>query len=177
MYLALPCLLLVSSCKREGPGDILFEILYPIDEIAILSGQSSIQTIVVPQNSVPTGLVDAMRDANVTADDIDVFGGLRARVVSVSGEDFSEVERIEIRACPVGTPGGCDQFSLMFSVDDLFGRRQQTINLNPSPVNFKTLFLGNDNVRIELVFRFGITTSRNIEARLEWAGAAFGNVE
>lgn len=177
MYLALPCLLLVSSCKREGPGDILFEILYPIDEIAILSGQSSIQTIVVPQNSVPTGLVDAMRDANVTADDIDVFGGLRARVVSVSGEDFSEVERIEIRACPVGTPGGCDQFSLMFSVDDLFGRRQQTINLNPSPVNFKTLFLSNDNVRIELVFRFGITTSRNIEARLEWAGAAFGNVD
>lgn len=177
LFLALPCLLLISACKREGPGDILFEVMYPVTEFAIPAGQPVFQTIVVPQNSVPTGLVNAIREAGVTAEDIDVFGGLRARVASLSGEDFSEVERIELRACPVGTPGGCSQLDIMFSVDDLFRRRQQTINLNPSPVNFRTLFLGNDNIRIELVFRFGITSSRNLEGRLEWAAAAFGNVQ
>ena len=118
-----------------------------------------------------------MSDAAVSADDIDLVGGLRARVVSLTGEDFSEIERIEIRACTVGTPRGCNQQDIMFSVDDLFRRRQQTINLNPSLVNFKTLFVGNDNVRIELVFRSGITTSRIIEARLEWTAVAFGNLE
>jgi len=118
-----------------------------------------------------------MMEANVTTDDIDLVGGLRARVVSLTGEDFSEIERIELRACPVGSPGGCNQQDIMFSVDDLFRRRQQTVNLNPSLVNFKTLFAGSDNVRVELVFRSGITTSRIIQARLEWTAVAFGNLE
>ncbi|MCX8212162.1 MAG: hypothetical protein ACJATN_001181 [Neolewinella sp.] len=65
----------------------------------------------------------------------------------------------------------------MFSQSDLFRRRQQSVDLSPQLLNFKDLFLGNDNVRIELVFRPGSTTSRTIEARLEWAGVAFGNVE
>jgi hypothetical protein len=118
-----------------------------------------------------------MRLANVTSDEIDIYGGLRARVTSLSGEDFSEIERIELRACPVGQVGGCDQRDIMFSQSDLFRRRQQTIDLSPGLINFRELFLGSDNVRIELVFFPGITTSRTIEARLEWAGVAFGNVE
>jgi hypothetical protein len=121
--------------------------------------------------------MEAMRTAGVTPDEIDVYGGFRARVTSLTGEDFSEIERIELRACPVGSTNGCDQRDIMFSQSDLFRRRQQTIDLSPGLVNFKDLFLGNDNVRIELVFFPGITTSRTIEARLEWAGVAFGNVE
>lgn len=146
-------------------------------EFVVPSGQPSFQTLVIAQPSLPTAFVDAMRDADVSADDIDLVGGLRARVVSLTGEDFSEIERIELRACPIGSPGGCNQQDIMFSVDDLFRRRQQTINLNPSLVNFKNLFVGNDNVRVELVFRSGITTSRTIEARLEWVAVAFGNLE
>jgi hypothetical protein len=169
--------LLVSACKRDTNGDRLFEVTYPVIEFVVPSGQPSFQTLVIAQPTLPTAFVDAMRDAAVTADDIDLVGGLRARVVSLTGEDFSEIERIELRACPIGSSGGCNQQDIMFSVDDLFRRRQQTVNLNPSLVNFKNLFVGNDNVRIELVFRSGITTSRIIEARLEWAAVAFGNLD
>jgi hypothetical protein len=169
--------LLITSCKLDTSGDRLFEVTYPVVEFVVPAGQPSFQTLVIAQSSIPTSFVDAMMEANVTTDDIDLVGGLRARVVSLTGEDFSEIERIELRACPVGSPGGCNQQDIMFSVDDLFRRRQQTVNLNPSLVNFKTLFAGNDNVRVELVFRSGITTSRIIQARLEWTAVAFGNLE
>lgn len=115
-----------------------------------------------------------MRDAQVAVDDINVFGGLRARVVSITGEDFREIERMEVRACPVGTPGGCDRGNIVFSQGDLFGRRLQSVDLSPSLLNFKTLFVGNENVRVELVFVLGQSTTRNLEGRLEWAMAAFG---
>ncbi len=118
-----------------------------------------------------------MNDAAVGADEIDLVGGFRARVVSLTNEDFSEIERIEIRVCPVGTAGGCTQRDILFSQDDLFRRRQQTVDLSPSLINFKNLFVGSDNMRVELVFFAGITTSRNLEARLEWSVGAFGNLE
>ncbi|WP_020571169.1 hypothetical protein [Neolewinella persica] len=141
------------------------------------AGQPNFQSFVNAQEIVPTSIAEALLEANVTADDVDIYGGFRARVVSLTGEDFSEIERIELRACPVGTPGGCDRSFLMFSQGDLFRRRDQTINLSPGLLNFKELFFGNDFVRIELVFFPGITTSRNIEARLEWSAIAFGNVD
>lgn len=146
-------------------------------DFTVPAGVPSFQTFVISQNRVPTGLMEAMRIAGVTPDEIDVYGGLRARVVSLNNEDFGEIERIELRACPVSSPLGCDQATIMFSQSDLFRRRQQAVDLSPQLLNFKDLFLGNDDVRIELVFRPGITTSRVIEARLEWAGVAFGNVE
>lgn len=171
-------MLLVSACKQISNGDRLFEVPYPIVEFDIPAGRPSFQSIVVPQNSIPTGLLDAMQQANVSADEIDVFGGLRARVVSLTGEDFSDIDRIELRACPVGTTNGCSStLDIMFSQDDLFRRRQQTVDLSPGLINFRELFLGSDNVRIELIFFPGTTTSRALEGRLEWAGAAFGNVE
>ena len=173
----LPCLFLVSACVPDTNGDRLFEVPYPIVDFSIPAGRPTFQSHVVSQNSVPTGLVEAMRIAGVSPDEVDVYSGLRARVVSLTGDNFDEVERIELRACPIGTPGGCAPQDLLFSQSDLFRRRQQTIDLNPGLVNFRELFLGSDNVRVELVFFFGITTSRTIEARLEWAGAAFGNVE
>jgi hypothetical protein len=176
LYFILPCLLFTSACKRFDNGDLLFEVTYPVVEFAIASGQPPFQTLVIAQPSIPTAFVDAMMEAAISADDIDLVGGFRARVVSLTGEDFSEIERIEIRACAVGTPRGC-QTGTLFSIDDLFRRRQQTVNLNPSPGNFRDLFVGNDNVRIELIFSPGITTSRTIEARLEWTVGAFGNLE
>ncbi len=139
------------------------------------AGQSGFSAFVAARPSIPTGLTNALRDAQLTADDVAVFGGLRARIVSLTGEDFSEIERIELRACTVGTPGGCQPLTFpVFTQDDLFRRRQQSIDLNPSPVNLKTLFLGNENIRLELILQPGTTTTRTIEARFEWAMAAFG---
>lgn len=143
-------------------------------EFGMPAGEPAFRTFVVARPVLPTGLLEALRNSQTSADDVEVFGGLRARVVSLTGEDFGEIERIELRACPVGTPLGCDRATIVFSQDDLFRRRQQSIDLSPGLLNFKNLFLGNDNVRIELVLQPGATTTRNIEARLEWAMAAFG---
>jgi len=163
----------------DNTGDRLFEVPYPIrNDIIMPAGQPVRSSFVNAQNSIPTGLMEAMRLASVSPDEIDVYGGFRARVTSLTGEDFGEIERIELRACPVGSANGCSRTTdIMFSQSDLFRRRQQTIDLSPGLVNFKDLFLGNDNVRIELIFFPGITTSRTIEARLEWSGVAFGNIE
>jgi len=174
LYLALPVLLLISACKRDTIGDILFEAPYAPFEFGMPAGEPGFRTFVVARPSIATGAGDLLRNAGVAADDVEVFGGLRARVVSLTGEDFSEIERIELRACPVGTPLGCDRATIVFSQSDLFRRRQQSIDLSPGLLNFKELFLGNDNIRIELVLQPGATTTRNIEARLEWAMAAFG---
>jgi len=139
------------------------------------AGQPSFRTFVAARPIIPTAAIEALNDAQLSPDDVEILGGLRARVVSLTGEDFSEIERIELRACPVGSTLGCQSLtSLVFSQGDLFRRRQQSIALSPGVLNFKTLFLGNDNIRLELVFQPGITTSRTIEARLEWAMAAFG---
>ena len=64
----------------------------------------------------------------------------------------------------------------MFSVDDLGGRRQQVIDLNPGQKNFRNIFLDNEEVRMELVITPFNVTSQNIDARLEWTVGAFGNL-
>ena len=165
---------MISACRQDTLGEILFEVPYAPIEFAILAGEPGFETQVVPRSSQPTGIVDAMQNAQVEANDINVFGGLRARVVSITGEDFREISRMEVRACPVGTPGGCDIGTIVFSQGDLFGRRLQSVDLSPSLLNFKTLFVGNDNVRVELVFILGQSTTRSLEGRLEWGMAAFG---
>lgn len=163
-----------STCKREGIGEVLFEIPFPVLEFEVLGGEIPAITRVVSRDFVQTGLLEAMAAAGVTADNINVIGGLRARVVSLTGDDFSEMERITLRACAVGSTGGCfDPLSQMFTVEDLFGRRQQTVNLNPTPINFKQFFLDNEQVRLELTFQSAVTTTRNLEGRLEWTLAGF----
>lgn len=173
----LSVLFLSTGCRQEGLGDRLFEITYPVTDFAVPAGRPNFQTLVISQDRLTTGFVEEMMRTSTATEDIDAVGGLRARVVSLNGEDFSEIERIELRACPVGQANGCSQFDLLFSVDDLFRRRQQTVNLNPGLRNFRELFLGNEQVRVELVLSPGITTSRNIEARLEWAIQAVGNLD
>ncbi|MEM9930639.1 MAG: hypothetical protein AAF840_12515 [Bacteroidota bacterium] len=165
-----------AACERQDLGDRLFEVTYPVTEFAVLGGQPTAVSNVIALNSVPTSFLTAMNDAAVSADDIDLVGGFRARVVSLTNDDFSEMERIEVRACAVGTPGGCTQQDILFSQSDLFRRRQQTVDLSPSLLNFKELFVGSDFIRVEVVFFSGITTSRNLEARLDWSVAAFGNL-
>lgn len=158
-------------------GDRLFDITYPIVDFVVPAGQPNFQTLVISQNRLATVFTEEMTRTSTSAEEIDAVGGFRARVVSLNGEDFGEIERIELRACPVGQANGCSQFDILFSIDDLFRRRQQTVDLNPGLRNFKNLFLGNEEIRVELVLRPGITTSRTIEARLEWAIQAVGNLD
>ena len=150
----------------------------PVIEFNLLAGEISARTTVISRPNFPNAFPDALRDANIPVGDVDLIGGLRARVVALNGDDFGEYERIEIRACPRGSSGGCNNISsIVFSQEDLFRRRDQTVNLSPSLVNFRELLLGSDLYRFELTFRSGTVTSRNISGRLEWSLMAVGDLD
>lgn len=173
---ALLLVLLASGCKQEFGGTRLFTVTYPVLEFGIPAGQTG--TFFIAQNRIPTSFFDALRDNMIDADAVDLVGGFRARITSLSGDDFGEIERVDLRACPVGTPNGCTDITFnLFSLSDNFNRRQQQMNLNPTPVNARELFLGNDDFRFEIVIFPGQTTSIPIDARLEWEVQAVGDLD
>lgn len=174
---SLAVILLSVGCQRNTDGVRLLEVTYPPVDFVIPAGQPNFQTLVIAQDGLATRFLEEMMANNVDPNDIDLVGGLRARVVSLDGQNLGELERIELRACPIGQLNGCNQFDILFSVDDLFRRRDQTVNLNPGLRNFRNLFVGNDNIRIEIVLTPGLTTSVTVEARMEWAVTAIGGLE
>ncbi|MBB4078975.1 hypothetical protein GGR28_001592 [Lewinella aquimaris] len=167
--------LTLFGCPKSTIGDRLFDINYPVLEFTVPAGQSSFRTFVVARPEFATGFNQALADNGVDVDDIDLVGGVRARITSISGEDFREIERIELRVCPA-SESDCTFIDLMFSISDLGGRRQQVVNLNPGEKNFRSLFLTEENVRMELVFFPLEVTTRNIDARLEWTIGAIGGL-
>jgi hypothetical protein len=145
-------------------------------EFALPAGQFN--SYVIARESLPTGFFEALSDNDFDASDVDLVGGLRARIVSLTGDDFSQIERIDLRACPLDTPGGCTNITYnLFSIRDNYRRNQQTVNLNPTPVNLRELFIGSDNFRFEIVVFPGETTSIPVDARLEWTIHAVGDLE
>ncbi|MGB3800876.1 MAG: hypothetical protein WA952_13760, partial [Lewinella sp.] len=160
-----------TGCPRSNLGDRLFDINYPVVEFTIPAGLPGFQTFVIAQPRMETEFQDRLDDSGFTAEDVDQVGGLRARIVSLSGEDFREIERAELRICSVDETD-CTFIDLLFSVDDLGGRRQQVIDLNPGQKNFRNVFLGAEEVRMELVLTPFNVTSQNVQARLEWTVGA-----
>ena len=173
---AIVAVLVLSGCPRSNLGDRLFDINYPVVEFTIPAGLPGFQTYVIAQPRMATNFQDQLVASGYTADDVDLVGGIRARIVSLSGEDFREIERAELRVCSADA-SDCTFIDLMFSVDDLGGRRQQVIDLNPGQRNFRNLFLDNEEVRMELVLTAFDVTSVNIDARLEWTVGALGNLD
>ena len=175
VLLLLLAVLSLAGCPRSNLGDRLFDINYPVVEFTVPAGLPGFQTYVVARPRMATNFQDQLDASGFTADDVDLVGGIRARVVSLSGEDFREIERAELRVCSADA-SDCTFIDLMFSVDDLGGRRQQVINLNPGQRNFRNLFLDNEDVRMELVLTPFDVTSVNIDARLEWTVGAVGGL-
>ncbi len=169
------CALLFCGCPRSSLGERLFDITFPPLEFVIPAGQPSFRTYVIAQAGVATQFQEQLADRGFTPDDVDIVSGVRARIVSLSGEDFREIERIELRACPTSETD-CTYIDLLFSIDDLGGRRQQVVNLNPGERNFRNLFLEEEAVRVELVLTPFNVTTQNIEARLEWTIGALGGL-
>ncbi|MEM6396580.1 MAG: hypothetical protein AAF741_09545 [Bacteroidota bacterium] len=159
-------LLLLTTCSRDQ-RESLFEITYDPIEFTFPTGLASVESFVVSRNPVESRFDQAIASANVNLDQVDEVGGLFARLTALSADDFRQLRRAELRICPVGQAQGCTEFDLLFSVDDLFGRRDQVIRLNPSLRNFKEL-VSSGQFQFELVLRPGERTSTNIQCRLEW---------
>lgn len=169
MKLLFPLLLifLVFGCRNDR-GEQLFRIDYAPVDFTLQPGVPAFQTLIFPQPDFDGRIQQALTENNVSLEEVDEISGAFARIVSLSGEDFRELREVELRICPVDQEGGCDAFDVLFSVDDLFGRRDVVLNLNPGLRNFKELVAAG-NFRVELAFFFGITSSQSIDCRLEWA--------
>ena len=172
--LALLGLCVLLACPSSSRGERLFDITYDPIEFVVPAGQVAPQLFVVSRNNMVTRFLSTLDDSGFTADEVDQVGGVRARVVSLSGEDFREIDRVELRVCPITEPQ-CSIADIMFSVDHE-GRRQQVINLNPGLRNFRPLYLEQETVRMEVVFYPLGVTSQNIETRLEWTLGAIGGL-
>ena len=166
---------LALGCPRSELGDRLFEINYPAITFVIPAGQASFQTFVIAQPELPTQFLATLIDREVDEAEVDAVSGLRARISSLSGEDFREIERMELRVCG-SDEVGCTQIDIMFSVSDLTGRRQTSVNLNPGLRNFRELYLSQEVVRMELVIFPSNVTSQTIECRLDWSIRAVGGL-
>ncbi|MEM8585119.1 MAG: hypothetical protein AAGF87_12655 [Bacteroidota bacterium] len=165
LFLPFVCLLL-TTCGRDQ-RESLFEITYEPIEFVFEAGWPSFQSFVVSRSPVDSRFDQALASANVNLDQVDEIGGLFARLTALSADDFRQLRRAEIRICPVGQFGGCSEFDILFSANDLFNRRDQVVRLNPSLRNFKEL-ISSGQFQFELVLRPGETTSTNISCRLEW---------
>lgn len=166
-------LLLATGCGDEAPRP-LFQVTYRPVDFVLPAGNLARQSFVAAVPRLTTNFEQERAASNTSVDDIDIVQGFRARIVSISGEDFRQYERAELRFCPVGQDGGCGRFDFMFSTEDLYLRRQTVIDLSPQLKNFRDLFLRDEEVRLEIVLIPGETTSQTIEARLEYTVGAFG---
>lgn len=158
-------LLLLFGCPQDR-GETLFEIIYDPIDFTLLPGQPSFEAFVVARPNLPTRFLSTLQSSNVSLDELSEVSGLFARITSLSGEDFSQLRGIDLRVCPV-SERNCTPFDVLFSVDDLFRRRDLRINLNPGLRNFLEVF-NQEFVRLEIVFTSGQTTTQSIDCRLEW---------
>ena len=164
-YLFFPLLLLLFGCPQDR-GETLFEIIYEPINFTLTPGQPSFQSFVIARPNLPTRFAATLQGNSVSLDQLDEISGLFARVSSLSGEDFSQLRSIDLRVCPV-EENNCTEFDVLFSVNDLYRRRDINVNLNPGLRNFREVF-EEELVRFELVFVSGETTTQSIDCRLEW---------
>lgn len=175
---ALLCLLLVSACKQEFGGERLFELEFAPQSGVVPAGVVAPNTWVIGVEPIATGFTQAMADNGVTTDDIDLVGGFRARVTSLDGTDFSDISRIELRACPRGQQFGCDPLQSLFSWSEFGGTtRRQALDLNPTNINAREIFLSRENIRLELVVTPFASTQVPLNIRVDWSVQAVGNLE
>lgn len=170
-YLLFPLLFLLLGCP-EDRGETLFEIIYEPIDFTLTPGQPSFQAAVLARPNQPTRFASTLQSSSVSLDQVDEVSGLFARITSLSGEDFGELRSIDLRICSVDE-SACTEFDVLFSVNDLFRRRDLVVNLNPGLRNFRELF-AEDLVRLEWVFVSGQTTTQSIDCRLEWSVRGVG---
>lgn len=161
------CVLLAFGCRNDT-GETLFQITYPPRDFSLPAGWPPFQSLVIPLGDMNSQYESALNGANVSRDQVDEVSGLFARVSSLSGEDFRQLRKVDLRICPVEQQNGCTEFDILFSLGDLYNRRDVILNLNPGLRNFKEL-VETGNFQAELVFNFAEISSQSIDFRLEWA--------
>ena len=91
--------LFLTACPNDT-RESLFEITYEPINFVFPAGLPSFQTFVVSTPVLESRFDAALADNNVNRDQVDEIGGLFARLTALSGEDFRQLRRVDIRICP-----------------------------------------------------------------------------
>lgn len=164
--LLLPLLFFVLACRGDR-GDQLFIINYPPIDFDLPAGIGFPNSWVVTQEVVNSRLQSSIDDAGVSADQITAIGGAFARLSSLDGNDYRDLQSVSVRICPVGT-AICSEADEIFFLGDLVGRRNTLINLNPGLRNVQ-LLVETGRFKLELVLTPAQTTRATIASRFEFS--------
>ena len=166
-WLGLLGLLILFSGCREDRGERLFEIIYEPIQFQLPAGLAFPNSWVLQQVPVNSRFAEMLDQTNTSSGEVTAVGGAFARLIAVDGNDFSNLSSVAIRMCAVGETA-CTEADEVFYLDDLFGRRQTTLRLNPGLRNIKPL-IESGNFMMELIVTPAVSTQANITCRLEYS--------
>ncbi len=166
LLFGLSLVLLLCNCRGDR-GDRLFEMNYPPITFTLPAGLVWPQSWVVARSPISSQYQNYLSENSLTTDQVSAVGGAFARLTALDGNDFRALQSVSVRVCPPGTEP-CTEADEVFFLGDLFGRRQQVLNLNPGLRNIKPLIEAGQ-YKIELILTPAQSTPAAIECRFEWS--------
>lgn len=157
-------ILLSIACSRDR-RERFFEILYPNFQFDLPAGLSTSTAWGFELRNVASNFDAYLKDYNT--DTIQVAGVLpfSARITSLDGNDYRFVEEVSVRICEEGNKPCTDAYEV-FYIDDLRGRADESIRLQPTSRNVEKL-LSQGRFRLDVVFFFRNTTPYAVESKLD----------
>lgn len=156
----------VLSCRSDR-GEQLFLINYPPLNFTLPSGIGFPNSWVLSQNVVDSRFEASLQNANVSVDQVSAVGGAFARLTALDGNDFRDLQSVSVRICTVGS-ALCSEAEEVFFLGDLFGRRNDVLNLTPGFRNVLPL-VQSGQFKLEVVLTPAQTTRQSVEARFEYS--------
>ena len=159
-------LLLLSTCRGDR-GERLFEMNYPPITFTLPAGVVWPQSWVVARSPISSQYQERLNENNLTTDQVSAVGGAYARLTALDDNDFRALQSVSVRVCPPGIEP-CTEADEIFFLGELFGRRQQVLNLNPGLRNIKPLVEAGP-YKVELIITPAQSTPAAIQCRFEWS--------
>lgn len=153
--------LLFFSCRKEKRVRI-FEMGYQNLEFEIPAGINGSQALIFEFPELKTNFQSFLDLHNADLSSIGGIYPLNARITSFDDSDYYYIQEVEIRVCSSEQNDCTAQLDGVFYIEDLNGRADRIIDLQPGLQNVKSLMSG-EYFRLEVVLflNFGQITPYN----------------
>ncbi|KAA3640952.1 MAG: hypothetical protein DWQ02_01295 [Bacteroidetes bacterium] len=165
--LGLLFLLLSSSCQKEKRVRI-FELAYQNLEFDIPAGFNGSQALIFEFPELKTNFESFLNQSGADPATVGGIFPLNARITSFDGTEYYYIQEVEIRVCPSIQADCTAQIDGVFYIEELNGRADDDIDLQPGLQNVKDLMSG-EYFRVEVVLflDFGQITPFDQPSRLD----------
>lgn len=169
LFAILSAVMLITACRGDR-GEALFTLEYAPLTFALEPGLLPRTAWVVEFPSIPSNYDFFLQQSGHADTEVNAVGAGIGRLTSLDNVDFDFVSEISVRICDVGSPR-CAEFDEVYYIDDLYGRRLSSINLQPGLRNLKST-LQKGRFKMELVFVFGDITPFRVDCRFDYSFVA-----